>query len=48
MAPLSEVLTLLRSTSDEAARLRQSSPFAGLLSPDERQSILDDYESHPA
>jgi hypothetical protein len=46
--PLPEVLMLLRSPSEQAARLRQSSPFAGLLTPGERQSILDDYESHRA
>jgi hypothetical protein len=46
--PLPELLVLLRSTGDPAARLRQSSPFAGLLTPQERQSILDDYESRLA
>jgi hypothetical protein len=43
--PLPELLALLRSPGDHAARLRQSSPFAGLLTPQERQSILNDYES---
>ena len=43
--PLPELLVLLRSTSEQAVRLRQSSPFAGLLTPHERQSILNDYES---
>jgi hypothetical protein len=46
--PLSELLVLLRSTGDRAARLRQSSPFAGLLTPQERQAILNDYESRRA
>jgi len=46
--PLAELLVLLRSPDEQAARLRQSSPFAGLLSPAERQSILDEYESHRA
>lgn len=46
--PLSQLLALLRSTSETAARLRQSSPFAGVLSPAERQSILSRYESRRA
>ena len=46
--PLPELLALLRSPGDEAARLRQSSPFAGLLTPHERQTILNDYESRRA
>jgi hypothetical protein len=45
VTPLSELLALLRSPAEEAARLRQSSPFAGLLTPQERQSILERYES---
>ena len=47
-ASLPELLALLRSRHDEAARLRQSSPFAGLLTPEERQGILDRYESRRA
>jgi hypothetical protein len=43
--PLPALLALLRSPGEQAARLRQSSPFAGLLTPAERQSILNDYES---
>ena len=46
--PLPDLLALLRSPSDDAARLRQSSPFAGLLTPQERQAILNDYESRRA
>ena len=46
--PLPELLVLLRSPGDEPARLRQSSPFAGLLTPQERQAILTDYESRRA
>lgn len=46
--PLPALLVLLRSTGDRAARLRQSSPFAGILTPEERQSILDRYGSHGA
>jgi len=44
-APLSDVIGLLRSASADAARLRQSSPFPGVLSPSERRSILAEYES---
>lgn len=43
--PLSDLIEILRSDSTDAARLRQSSPFAGVLTPDERQSILKLYES---
>jgi hypothetical protein len=42
---LSQLLKLLRSRDQEAVRLRQSSPFAGLLTPAERQGILRRYES---
>lgn len=46
--PLNELIALLRSPSEPAARLRQSSPFAGVLTAQERQAILDQYESQPA
>ena len=36
---------LLRSGDERATRLRQSSPFAGFLTAQERQAILNDYES---
>jgi hypothetical protein len=42
---LADVLALLRSPDERAARLRQSSPFAGVLTLAERQAILDKYES---
>lgn len=35
-----ERVALLRSEDETAARLRQSSPFAGLLTPEERQAVL--------
>jgi hypothetical protein len=47
-SPLPEVIALLRARTAEATRLRQSSPFAGVLSQSERQSILDVYESRRA
>ena len=43
--PLADVVGLLRSSSDEAARLRQSSPFAGLLTTEERRAVMGVYES---
>jgi hypothetical protein len=43
--PLPEVVALLRSSTEEAARLRQSSPFAGLLTTEERRTIVGAYES---
>jgi len=43
--PLAEVVALLRSSSDEAPRLRQSSPFDGLLTTEERRTIMGAYES---
>jgi hypothetical protein len=46
--PLPELLALLRATDERGARLRQSSPFAGVLTPEERQSILDRYGSRRA
>jgi hypothetical protein len=42
---LPEILALLRSPDERAARLRQSSPFAGLLAPEERQAIFDRHGS---
>jgi hypothetical protein len=47
-APLSRVLALLRSPDEDAARLRQSSPFAGVLTPGERLAILRQYDSRRA
>jgi hypothetical protein len=41
--PLPDLLTLLQATDERGARLRQSSPFAGVLTAEERQSILDRY-----
>ena len=48
VTPLPRLLDLLRSPDDEAARLRQSSPFAGVLTMEERQSILERYGSRGA
>jgi hypothetical protein len=37
---VADLVALLRSESETAARLRQSSPFAGILTPEERREIL--------
>lgn len=38
--PVADLVALLRSESETAVQLRQSSPFAGLLTPEERRAIL--------
>jgi hypothetical protein len=45
---LPDLVALLRSASEGATRLRQSSPFAGVLSPEERQAILARHEPRGA
>lgn len=42
--PPGEIVVLLRSTDEDATRLRQSSPFAGVLTPEERLRILRWYD----
>lgn len=39
-----ELASLLRSSDERATRLRQSSPFAGVLSMRERQEIFERYD----
>ena len=46
--PLERILDLLASSDEHTRRLRQSSPFCGILSPEERLAILKDYESRRA
>jgi hypothetical protein len=46
--PLERILELLASSDEDPRRLRQSSPFCGILSPEERLAILKEYESHRA
>lgn len=46
--PLPQLVALLRSEGETAARLRQSSPFAGLLTPEERRSILHRHDPRRA
>jgi hypothetical protein len=43
--PLEKVLELLISTDERPRRLRQSSPFCGILSPTERLTVFKEYES---
>lgn len=44
--PLSGVLAVLTDPGERATRLRQSNPFAGVLSQRERTAILLHYASH--
>jgi len=43
--PLEVVIALLLSSDEHACRLRQSSPFAGLLTTAERTSIIKHFHS---
>jgi len=43
--PEDRILNLLTSNSERARRLRQSSPFCGILTADERRAILKEYEA---
>jgi hypothetical protein len=45
---LSAILDVLRSRSEAATRLRQSSPFAGVLTSEERDAILRRHEPRSA
>lgn len=44
--PLSEIIAILTSDTDEAQRLRQNSPFAGVLSPKEVWEIKQRLRRH--
>jgi hypothetical protein len=44
--PLDELLTQLTSRSPKGRELRQNSPFAGVLSNEERRRVLDAWGSH--
>jgi len=46
--PLERILQLLVSADENTRRLRQSSPFCGILSPEERLAIFKEYESRRA
>jgi hypothetical protein len=47
---VSQITQILTEQSERATRLRQSSPFAGILTEDERQAIYESYSTrtyHP-
>jgi len=44
----SELLATLESTDEDATRLRQSSPFCGILTPAERLAIIREYYQRDA
>jgi len=46
--PSEGVIALLTGSDERAARLRQSSPFAGVLTPQERTAIVRQFASHDA
>jgi hypothetical protein len=46
--PLGEICNLLCSESDNAQRLRQNSPFAGVLSPTEVWEVKSSFRHAPA
>lgn len=43
-----ELHAVLESTDEHATRLRQSSPFCGILSPEERLAIIREYQQREA
>ena len=43
--PLPDILALLESNGERAARLRQSSPFCGILTPAERLAIIREFHA---
>jgi len=46
--PLEKISDLLTSLDETSRRLRQSSPFCGILSPEERLAIFKEYEANRA
>ena len=42
--PFPELLAMLEATDERATRLRQSSPFCGILTPAERIAIIREYQ----
>ena len=43
--PLNEILDFLSSEGEEPCRLRQSTPFVGLLTDQERMTVFRKYEA---
>lgn len=46
--PLPELLVLLESADERATRLRQASPFCGMISREERLRVLKEFQRHDA
>lgn len=44
--PLDDVIRVLTAVDEESVRLRQSSPFAGLMTEAERLSIIREFAAH--
>ena len=44
-SPANDVLALLTERSPRATRLRQSSPFAGILTEEERRAVYESYSA---
>jgi hypothetical protein len=44
--PVEGVMALLTGCDERATRLRQSNPFAGVLSPQERNAVIQQFHSH--
>ena len=44
-APVAELLTAMLDPTDHGHRMRQNTPFAGILSQDERRRIRDEHEA---
>ena len=43
--PIDELLVLMEATDERSTRLRQSSPFCGILTPDERLGIIREFQA---
>ena len=44
-APFDELLAFMEATDERATRLRQSSPFCGILTPEERLGIIREFQA---
>jgi hypothetical protein len=45
--PLSDILDLLTEDSERMTAMRQATPFAGVLEPNERWAIYEEFEETP-
>ena len=43
--PFNDLLALMEATDERATRLRQSSPFCGILTPEERLGIIREFQA---